>query len=216
MSQDHGLICAFQQVLDIHRTTASELFGVELNQVTSEMRRKAKTVNFGIIYGISPYGLSQQLSISPKEAGQYIERFFEVKKGVQSYTELVKSRAKETGYVTTIFGRRRDIPEILSTNKTVLQQGERLAINTPIQGTAADIIKIAMVNISKRIEKEKQGVKMLLQVHDELLFEVPESDIQKAHNLIRQEMEGAANLLIPLKVNISYGKNWAIKNGSQL
>lgn len=210
LSQDQGLIHAFQQDLDIHSATASELFGVELNQVNHEMRRKAKTVNFGIIYGISPYGLSQQLGISTKESEQYIKKFFEFKKGVQEYIESVKSRAKEKGYVTTIFGRRRDVPEIQSPNKTVMQQGERLAINTPIQGTSADIIKIAMVNISKRLQKDNHDIKMLLQVHDALLCEVKEGDIEKAKDLIRQEMEGAADLIVPLKVNIGYGKNWAI------
>ncbi|HLC14793.1 MAG TPA: DNA polymerase I [Thermodesulfovibrionia bacterium] len=210
LSQDQGLIRAFHQGADIHTATAAELFGVDADQVTSEMRRKAKTINFGILYGISPYGLSQQLGITHKEAGQYIERFFEVKHGVKNYIEMIKNHAKETGYVTTIFGRRRNIPEIRSTNKTIAQQGERMAVNTPVQGSAADIIKIAMIQIAKRLQNEKAGTRMLIQVHDELLFEVPEAELEKATALIQQEMESAADLLVPLTVQISYGKDWAM------
>jgi len=210
LSQDEGLIRAFHQGADIHSATASELFGADVDQVTSEMRRKAKTINFGILYGISPYGLSQQLGITQKEAGHYIERFFEVKQGVKNYIEMIKTHARETGYVTTIFGRRRNIPEIQSTNKTIAQQGERMAVNTPVQGSAADIIKIAMIRISDRLKQEKLCTRMLLQVHDELLFEVPQGELETAKGLIRKEMEGAVSLLVPLTVQISQGKDWAM------
>jgi DNA polymerase-1 len=194
---------------DIHARTACELFGVTPENVTTEMRRRAKTVNFGIIYGISPYGLSKQLGITPPEAKLYIDTYFAKYKGVKRYIDKLIKNAAEKGYVATIFGRKRVIPELRSINKNTRQLGERLTINTPVQGSAADIIKITMLNIWKKLKRESLKTKMLLQVHDELLFEVPEKEKDTITALVRDEMEKAAQLLIPLKVEIGIGKNWA-------
>ncbi|RMD58726.1 MAG: DNA polymerase I [Nitrospirae bacterium] len=209
MSRDESLIDAFRAGVDIHRKTASDLFGIAPENITEEMRRKAKTVNFGIIYGMSPHGLSQQLNISHKEAKEYIDRFLSTREGVRYYIESIKREASEKGYVKTLFGRRRPIPEINHPNANIRQQGERLAINTPIQGSAADIIKKAMLNIADRIRREGMESRMLLQVHDELLLEVPHKEVDIAKSMLKEEMEGAVQLLVPLKVDISVGKNWA-------
>ena len=209
LSKDDGFMEIFKNDGDIHTRTACELFGAAPDSVTSEMRRMAKTVNFGIIYGISPYGLSRQLGIHPEEAKTYIDTYFMRHSGVKNYIETKIREAAETGYVSTIFGRKRAIPELKSTNKNIRQLGERLAMNTPIQGSAADIIKIAMINIRKSLNKEKLKTKMLLQVHDELLFEMPDEEKDKALMLVKKEMENAVKLDVPLKVDIGIGKNWA-------
>jgi DNA polymerase-1 len=209
LSNDSNLIKIFTSDGDIHASTASEIFGVPPEDVTPDMRRSAKSVNFGIVYGISPFGLGQQLNISPEEAKGYIERYFKKHKGVKNYIEAQIMRAKKNGYVETITGRKRAIPELRSKNKSTKQLGERLAVNTPIQGSAADIIKIAMINISKRIREEGLRTRLILQVHDELLFEVPEDEIEIAEEIIRYEMENAVTLRVPLKVDIGKGKNWA-------
>jgi len=209
LSQDRGLIEVFKNDGDIHARTASELFGVSMDNVTGEMRRRAKTVNFGVVYGISPYGLSQELGITPEEAKNYIDTYFERHKGVKNYVETVIKEATEKGYVSTLLNRKRSIPELKSQNKNTKQLGERLAVNTPIQGSAADIIKISMINIWRRFKKERLRTKMLLQVHDELLFEVPVEEQDKARTVIKEEMEKAVELLVPLKVDIGIGKNWA-------
>lgn len=209
LSQDKGFIEVFKNDGDIHTRTASELFGVTIDNVTAEMRRRAKTVNFGIVYGISPYGLSQELGIAPEEAKHYIDTYFKRHKGVKNYIETLIKETTETGYVSTLFHRKRTIPELKSTNKNTRQLGERLAINTPIQGSAADIIKISMLNIWKRLRKEQLRTKMLLQVHDELLFEVPLEEKNKVKTLVKEEMENTIKLTVPLKVDIEIGKNWA-------
>ncbi|MDP3297695.1 MAG: DNA polymerase I [Thermodesulfovibrionia bacterium] len=209
LSQDEGFIEIFKNDGDIHTRTACELFGITPENVTSEMRRRAKTVNFGIVYGISPYGLSQQLGIHPEEAKFYIDTYFMRHSGVKNYINTKINKAAETGYVSTIFQRKRAIPELKSTNKNIRQLGERLAMNTPIQGSAADIIKIAMINIWRRLKKEGLRTKMLLQVHDELLFEVPIKEKDKVQSLVREEMENAVKLDVPLKVDIGVGKNWS-------
>ncbi len=209
LSQDGGLIDVFKAGGDIHTRTACELFAVESKDVTAEMRRRAKTVNFGIVYGISPFGLSQQLGIAPEQARKYIDTYFQKHDGVKLYIESIIKEAKDRGYATTIFGRKRQIPELRSPNKNTRQLGERLAINSPVQGSAADIIKIAMINIHERLNKENLKTKMLLQVHDELLFEAPEEEMEKAKALVKEEMEDAVRLLVPLKVDIGAGKNWA-------
>jgi len=209
LSNDEGLIRIFNEDGDIHTMTASELFGVPEERVDQEMRRRAKTVNFGIVYGISPYGLSKELSIGNDEAREYIDTYFARHRGVKQYIDKQISQTAEKGYVKTIFNRKRPIPELKSRNKTTRQLGERLAINTPIQGSAADIIKIAMINIHKRLKKERLLTKMLLQVHDELLFEVPVDELERVKALVRQEMEGAVSLSVPLKVDIGVGRNWA-------
>lgn len=209
LSNDKGLIEIFKNDGDIHSMTASELFGVSLEKVDAEMRRMAKTVNFGIIYGISPYGLSKELGISPDEAKEYIDTYFARHKGVRRYIDEQINLAIKDGYVTTMFNRKRPIPEIKSTNKNTRQLGERLAMNTPIQGSAADIIKIAMINIHSRLKQEKLKTRMLLQVHDELLFEVPLKEIEIVRKIVKEEMEGVVKLSIPLKVDIGTGKSWA-------
>ena len=209
LSRDEGLIEAFNSDGDIHTRTACELFDVKSEEVTKEMRRSAKTVNFGIVYGISAYGLSQQLGIEPAEAGRYIDTYFARHSGVKEYIDSLINDATGKGYVTTLFGRKRAIPELRSTNRNIRQLGERLATNSPIQGTAADIIKISMLNIRDRLAREKLNTRMLLQVHDELLFEVPENEKDPVQALVREEMEGVVTLDIPLKVDIGIGRNWA-------
>ena len=209
LSRDEGLIDAFRNNLDVHTRTASEIFNVPLEKVTSEMRRIAKTVNFGVIYGISPFGLSETLSISREEAKKYIEQYFQRHPGVKAYIEKSLDEARNKGYVSTLFGRKRAVPEIRSKNATVRQLGERLAINSPIQGTAADIIKIAMINIARELKEKNLRARMILQVHDELLFELPANEVDTLKKVVQQEMEGVIALAVPLKVEIHYGKNWA-------
>ncbi len=209
LSGDKGLIDAFNKDIDIHSRTASEIFGIPLESVTEEMRRVAKTVNFGIVYGISPFGLSESLNISQKEAALFIESYFKKHPSVKTYIEKTVKSAKTLGYVSTLMGRKRQIPEINSLNQNIRQQAERLAINTPIQGTAADLIKIAMINVWDRLNKEGLKTKMVLQIHDELLFEAPEDEIEIAKEVIKYEMENAMKLSVPLKVNIGLGKSWA-------
>lgn len=209
MSNDNGLIDAFKRGIDIHTTTASELFGIPDEVVTADMRRVAKTVNFGVVYGISPFGLSEALNITPKKAAAYIEQYFTKHCGVKNYMDATIKIAREYGYVKTLMGRKRPIPEINSHNTNIRQQAERLAINTPIQGTAADLIKIAMINIWSKLKEKNLKMKMVLQIHDELLFEVPEDELETARNIIQHEMENALALSVPLKVDIRHGKNWA-------
>jgi DNA polymerase-1 len=209
LSGDEGLIQAFRTGVDIHSRTASELFGVPVDRVTPEMRRTAKVVNFGVIYGISAFGLSEALNMERKDAERYINQYFERHPGVKSYSEKVLAEAKEKGYVTTLFGRKRQIPELKSQNRNTRLQGERLAVNSPIQGTAADIIKIAMLRISGRLAGQALEGRMILQVHDELLFELPERELEAVKKVVREEMEGTGGLSVPLKVEIGYGRNWS-------
>jgi DNA polymerase-1 len=209
ISGDEGLHEAFHNGLDIHMRTAAELFGVPLDEVTPDMRRTAKTVNFGVIYGISAFGLSETLNIERGDAQKYITRYFDRHPGVRKYTETVLGEARERGYVTTLFGRKRPVPELKSNNKNTRQQGERLAVNSPIQGTAADIIKIAMIRIWNRFREESVPARMILQVHDELLCEFPEHELEKVGSIVGEEMEGAATLSVPVKVEMGHGRNWA-------
>ncbi len=209
LSGDEGLTGAFRTGVDIHARTASELYGVPVERVTPEMRRTAKVVNFGVIYGISAFGLSEALNMERKDAEQYINQYFERHPGVRAYSEKVLAEAKENGYVTTLFGRRRPIPELKSLNRNTRMLGERLAVNSPIQGTAADIIKIAMISISRRIKRESLRARMILQVHDELLFEFPERELEAVEKAAREEMEGAGGLSVPLEVETGYGRNWS-------
>jgi DNA polymerase-1 len=173
------------------------------------MRREAKVINFGIIYGMSAYGLSQQLGVEPKISQNYIDAYFRKYAGVQAYIENSLKEAKQKGYVTTLLHRRRYLPDIQSPNSTIRQASERMAINTPLQGTAADIIKVAMIHIQNRIEELGLSTKMIMQVHDELVFEVPEEELQKTLPMIQNEMETVMSLSIPMKVSIHSGKNWA-------
>ncbi|MBF8250618.1 MAG: polA, partial [Deltaproteobacteria bacterium] len=209
MSEDPILIESFKKGEDIHARTAAEVFGIMPGLVTSEMRRMAKVVNFGIIYGMSPFGLSKDLGISQKDAKRYIDSYFEHYKGVSSFIEKTILEAKEKGYVRTLLGRKRPIPELSGKEVALRQFGERTAVNTPIQGTAADIIKLAMINISKRLKKEDLKSLMILQVHDELVFEVPEGELEIMKLLVCEEMEGVMELKVPLKVDIGVGKNWS-------
>jgi DNA polymerase-1 len=207
-SGDRSLVEAFENNEDVHSRTAAEIFGVALTQVSAEMRRQAKMINFGIAYGMSPFGLSQRLRISTKTAKAAIDRYFERYSGVRRFIDEAIRRARERGYAETLLGRRRAIPELQSRNFTTRQLGERLAINTPIQGTAADLIKKAMIDISLALRKQKLGAQMLLQVHDELLFEVPHEEGRPTEELIRQKMEGDRPLDVHLKVEIGWGADW--------
>lgn len=209
LSADKGLIEAFNLGIDIHTRTASELYSVSLDKVTPDMRRTAKTVNFGVIYGMSSFGLSEALNIDRRDAEKYIQQYFERHPGVKEYIKNILAGAKEKGYVTTLFGRKRPVPELNSANKNIQQQGERLAVNSPIQGTAADIIKLAMIHIRNTFHEQKIHAKMILQVHDELLFEVPESELESVLGIVRENMENAVTLSVPVRVDIGYGRNWA-------
>lgn len=208
ISQDANLIDAFQKGMDIHTRTAMDVFGVEAEEVTSLMRRQAKAVNFGIVYGISDYGLSQNLNITRKEAGEFIERYFSVFSGVKRYMEEIVDQAKKDGFVTTLLHRRRYLPDIKSSNFNLRSFAERTAMNTPIQGTAADIIKLAMIRMQERLNELKLRSKMLLQVHDELVFEVPEDELAIMQQIVPEVMEQALLLDVPLKVDVHYGRTW--------
>jgi DNA polymerase-1 len=209
LSQDETLIKAFQNDEDIHARTASEIFGVPIEKVTPPMRREAKVINFGIIYGMSAYGLSQQLRTEPKIAQAYINEYFKKYTGVQTYIEKSLEEARQKGYVITLLHRRRYLPDLHSPTVAIRQATERMAINTPLQGTAADIIKVAMIHIQNQIEELSLSTKMIMQVHDELVFEVPEEELQNAIPMIQNEMETVMDLSVPLRVSIHSGKNWA-------
>ena len=208
MSQDEKLIEAFREGADIHKRTAADVFGVEVDEVTSEMRNAAKAVNFGIIYGISDYGLSQNLNITRKEAAAFIETYLASFPGVKKYMDNIVAHAKDDGYVTTLMNRRRYLPEIKSSNFNLRSFAERTAMNTPIQGSAADIIKQAMIDMNSRLEKEGLESRMLLQVHDELIFETPAHEIEILEKIVPEVMESAITLDVPLKVDSSHGKSW--------
>ena len=207
-SNDPKLVNAFKQGHDIHAFTASEIFNVSLDEITPQMRRIAKTVNFGIIYGISDYGLSQSLNISRAEAKQFIQKYFERYEGVKEYMEKCVEQAKQDGFVMTMFGRKRFVPELHSRNKTIQKFGERVAMNTPLQGTESDIIKIAMIQIDEKLNKLNLKSKMILQIHDELIFECPKEEIDIVSNILKEIMENIVKLNVPLTINIDVGKSW--------
>lgn len=209
LSQDANMLEAFQNGIDIHTQTAAKVFGVSIDKVKTEMRYQAKTANFAMIYGSSALGLSRNLNISSTEAKTLINNYFKTYPGVKKYMDEQIKKAREQEFVTTLMGRKRLLKEINSRNSLIRSNAEHNAINTPIQGSAADIIKLAMINIQRKIEKLNLKSKMLLQVHDELLFEVPENEKQQMFDLIKYEMENAVNLSVPLLVDISTGKNWA-------
>lgn len=188
--------------------TASQVFHVPFDEVTDLQRRNAKAVNFGIVYGISSFGLSQDLSITRKEAAEYIERYFETYPGIKTFLDGLVAGAKKDGYVSSMFGRRRPVPELSSSNFMQRSFGERVAMNAPIQGTAADIIKIAMIRVAKRLKEEQLKTRLLLQVHDELLLEVPEDELEKAEQILEEEMTGVAHLAVKLEIDMHTGKNW--------
>jgi len=206
-SQDKALLEAFRSGQDIHSQTAAEIFFVSPMLITPQMRRVAKTINFGIVYGMSSFGLASQLNLSRREAQTFIDRYFKHYAGVQQFMEDVVKQAREDRYVTTLLNRIRLLPDINSSNRTRREFAERTAINTPIQGTAADIIKLAMIKVDRELEKAGLKARMLLQIHDELVFEVPEKEVEKIKKLARECMESVMKLDVPLVVNISTGKN---------
>lgn len=208
MSEDFNMMDAFRNNADIHTATAAKIYNVPVEEVTREMRNNAKTANFGIIYGISAFGLSQRLKIPRKEASQLIEGYFATFPGVKTYMEMSIQAGKSLGYVKTLFGRRRHLPDIVSANATVRSMAERNAINSPIQGTAADIIKMAMINIHKSLKQNNLKTEMILQVHDELVFDVPAEELEIVKKLVKEEMENAVELKVPLLVEVGEGKNW--------
>lgn len=208
MSGDENMIEAFKNNEDIHTATASKIYNIPKSEVTREMRSNAKTANFGIIYGISAFGLSQRLKISRKEAAQLIDGYFNSFPKVKNYMEISVQAARSLGYVKTLFGRRRYLPDIVSANNTVRSMAERNAINSPIQGTAADIIKMAMVNIHNELKNKGLKSEMILQVHDELVFDVPAEELDELMVLVKKEMENAVKLDVPLMVEVGSGKNW--------
>lgn len=208
MSGDQNLIAAYQHAEDIHRITASQVFHTPLEEVTDLQRRNAKAVNFGIVYGISSFGLSQDLSITRKEAEGYIASYFETYPGIKTFLDRLVSDAKEKGYAETMFGRRRPVPELASSNFMQRSFGERIAMNSPIQGTAADIIKIAMIRVKQRLEREQLKSKLILQVHDELLIEAAADEEEYVKTLLAEEMRHAADLAVTLEVDVQSGRNW--------
>lgn len=207
-SGDRQLIEAYREAKDIHRITASQVFHTPFEEVTELQRRNAKAVNFGIVYGISSFGLSQDLSITRKEASQYIEQYFRTYPGIKTFLDDAVEHAKEKGYVSTLFGRRRPIPELSSSNFAQRSFGERVAMNSPIQGTAADIMKIAMVGVNRRLKEGKMKSRLVLQVHDELLIEAFAPEVEAVEQILREEMEHAAALEVPLEIDMHTGRNW--------
>ena len=208
LSGDEQLIRAYREAEDIHRLTASQVFHTPYNEVTSQQRSNAKAVNFGIVYGISSFGLGQDLNISRKEAEEYINRYFETYPKIKQYLDSLVDEAKAKGYVTTLFGRRRPVPEIASSNFMQRSFGERIAMNSPIQGTAADIMKIAMIRVAARLKKDGSQAKIVLQVHDELLIETPLAEVEYVKMILQEEMEAAADISVPLEVSVSTGNDW--------
>ncbi len=208
MSEDENLIAAYRHAEDIHRVTASQVFHTPPEEVTPLQRRNAKAVNFGIVYGISSFGLSQDLSISRQEAEEYIERYFDTFPGVKRLLDRLVDDAKKNGYSVTMFGRRRPVPELFSSNFMQRSFGERVAMNSPIQGSAADIIKIAMNRVYRRLEKEGLSSKLVLQVHDELLVETARDEVDRVIEIVKEEMSHAAKLAVDLAVEEHVGENW--------
>lgn len=209
MSGDENFIDAFKRGQDIHARTAAEVFGIPLDEVTPELRRHAKAVNFGIVYGISDFGLARNLHISRKEAGDYISRYFTRYPGVRAFMDKVVAEAHETGYVTTMFGRRRELPAIKSRNFNQRMLAERMAMNTPIQGTAADVIKLAMIAAYRKLREAGVKSRILLQVHDELVLEVRESELETVQAILHEAMEHVVSLSVPLSIDVHWGRNWA-------
>jgi DNA polymerase I len=208
ISEDEALLRAFRENMDVHRATASEVFGVALDQVSSEQRRYAKVINFGLIYGMSSFGLARNLGIETAAAKSYIERYFQRYPGVKHYMDETRLSAKSRGYVETVFGRRLYLPEINSPNGPRRGSAERQAINAPMQGTAADLIKLSMVKVQEALDREQRRTKMIMQVHDELVFEVPEDDVEWLRVEIPRIMAGVADLRVPLLAEIGVGANW--------
>ena len=208
ISKDKHMIEAFKNNEDIHKQAASKVLGIPIEEVTKEQRSEAKAVNFGIVYGISDYGLAQQLGITNKKAKQYIEQYLDKYSGVKEFMDSIVEKAKNDGYVETLFHRRRYIPELKSNNYMIRQFGSRAAMNTPIQGTAADIMKIAMINVFNRLKEENLEAKLVLQIHDELIIESSIKDKERVKEILIDSMENATKLDIPLKVETSEATTW--------
>ncbi|HCH27939.1 MAG TPA: DNA polymerase I, partial [Ruminococcaceae bacterium] len=213
IADDKNMIAAFNSGVDIHTATASEVFGIPVDMVLPIMRSRAKAVNFGIVYGIGAFSLGKDIGVSRKEAQMYIDNYLKTYNGVARYMDNVIMHAKENGFVTTYFGRRRYLPELSSSNHMVRSFGERVARNAPIQGTAADIIKIAMVNVYNRLKSDYPDSKLILQIHDELIVECPEKDKDAVCRLLEEEMQNAADLKVTLSVDAHSGKNWLEAKG---
>ena len=213
MAGDEAMIAAFRSGGDFHAETAAKVFHVAPDQVTHEMRRQAKAVNFGIVYGISAFSLSQDIGVSVAEAKAYMEAYFATFPGVRTYMDAIVERAREQGYVETLFHRRRDLPELKSSNFNLRSFGERVALNMPIQGTAADIMKLAMVAVRKRLRQELPEARLVLQVHDELIVECPEAQAETAAALLKEEMENVVSLSVPLTADAHWGRNWLEAKG---
>ena len=209
ISEDELLIDAFRNDQDIHTKVAREVFGVDADQVTPDMRRTAKVINFGIVYGMSGYGLAKSWASVPGKRKAISTPISSVTRASRRTSSRTLTEARESGFVRTLFGRIRYIPELANSDANVRQFGERTAMNTPIQGTAADIIKMAMVNIYRRMKERKSRSRLIMQIHDELVFEVPEDEAEEMEKLIRHEMEQVCPLLVPLKVTIGKGRSWA-------
>ena len=208
VSGDESLIRAYNSAEDIHAITASEVFHVPLEEVTPQLRRNAKAVNFGIVYGISSFGLSQGLSITRQEAAEFIEQYFKTFPGIKAFLDESVAQAREKGYSVTMYGRRRPIPELKESNFMRRSFGERVAMNAPIQGTAADIIKIAMVGVDRALRAEGLKSRLVLQVHDELLVEAAEDEVLRVQEIIREKMEGAASMKVRLEIDMHTGDSW--------
>jgi len=208
LSGDAAMRDAFIKGQDIHTRTAAEIYGIPLEEVDAQMRRRAKAVNFGIVYGISGFGLARNTGISRREADAFIATYFERYPGVHAFMERMVKLGYGRGYAETLFRRRRDLPELVSSNRNVRAFGERAAMNTPVQGTAADIIKMAMVRVREQLVSGGYQARLILQVHDELVVECPADEIQPVSRLIQEAMEGVAKLSVPLVAEVSAGKNW--------
>jgi DNA polymerase-1 len=208
LSGDENLIAAFKSGKDVHARTASLIFGIDEKEVTHEQRRMAKTINFGVMYGMSAFRLANELNISRTEAAAFIEAYFKTYSGVSRFIQNLVSETETRGYAETIMGRRRVIQAINSSNKTERAGAERVAVNTPIQGSAADIVKKAMIDVDAALTETKSPAKMLLQVHDELILECPESEAEATASLVKEKMENAVRLKVPLRVSVETGKRW--------
>ena len=213
IANDENMINAFKSGVDIHTVTASQVFGMPVEMVTPVMRSRAKAVNFGIVYGIGAFSLSKDIGVTRAEADKYIKSYLAAYPSIASYMEKVISEAKQNGYVSTYFGRRRYLPELSSSNGALRAFGERVARNAPIQGTAADIIKIAMIRVFERLKREIPDSRLILQVHDELIVECKESDAQAVCLILAEEMENAASMQVPLTADAHSGKTWLEAKG---
>jgi len=209
LANDQNMIVSFQNGEDIHARTASEIFEVSLDKITAEQRRVAKAVNFGIVYGQTPFGLSQALSIETSKAAEYINHYFDIHKGIKEYINKMIDRAHTDGYVETLFGMKRYLPNINSTIRHIAESEERMAINTPVQGTASEILKLAMINLDGKLTAQYPEAKMLLTVHDELVVEVPQKDAKKVAQAVKEVMRDVIKLCIPIEVSVGIGNNWA-------